>query len=219
MKFTSLLHAVITADQRHSRTSADEVPDALGALNETLAPRLILPFERTAGDEIQALTTDPSAVVDAIILLTRQGAWRIGIGLGGVDTPLPASTRAARGPAYLAAREGVETARRAPSAVSLVLDRGGAVGGEGYGVTDALLAESALVMLRALLLRRSTEGWVVSELVQSWLSGKQIAEQLQISPSSVSQRLSRAAYAESLRGRELATYLLARAMGTTRAEA
>ena len=104
-----LIWAALTADQRHSRRSPDQVPDALARL-EALSDRFVLGFERTAGDEIQGLTDKPEAVVDAVLTLSRSPDWHVGIGLGTVDLPLPGSTREARGPAYLAARTAVEQA-------------------------------------------------------------------------------------------------------------
>ena len=106
--------AVVTADQRNSRRAADRVPAALSTLDAVAGDRLALPFERTAGDEIQGLAATGAAVVASIVALTRLDGWRIGIGVGAVDRPLPTSTRAARGDAYLAARTAISSARRNP---------------------------------------------------------------------------------------------------------
>ena len=99
---------VVLADQIGSRRGADRVPQALDLLTEAVGERMLLGFERTAGDEVQGLTADPGSVVDCVVALTRLGRWRLGIGVGTVDHPLPASTRAARGEAYLAARSAGE---------------------------------------------------------------------------------------------------------------
>lgn len=206
--------AVVTADQRNSRRTRDRVPAALDALASTLGDRLALPFERTAGDEIQALTTDPGAVVEAVLELTRLADWHIGIGLGTVDLPLPGSTREARGPAYVAARTAVEQARAAPANLRLVAD--GTVGAGPYGDTVAQRAEAALVMVRALVGRRTREGWEIMDVLDETGSGKRAAQRLGISPSAVSQRAARAARAESVLGAELAESLLAEAMGVSR---
>lgn len=206
--------AVVTADQRNSRRSSDQVPAALDALTAAVGDRLALPFERTAGDEVQALTDDPAAVVEAVLTLTRLSDWHIGIGLGAVDLPLPGSTREARGPAYLAARTAVDEARNAPANLRLVSS--GTVGAETYGESVAQRAEAALVMLRALVSRRTPEGWEIMDVLDEAGSGKGAAQQLGISPSAVSQRVARSARAESLLGADLATSLLAQAMGVPR---
>jgi len=206
--------AVLTADQRNSRRSDDQVPGALTALTAAVGNRFVLDFERTVGDEIQALTQDPAAVVDAVLTLTRQPQWHIGIGLGGVEEPLPRSTREARGPAYLAARRAVEEARNAPANLRLVGAE--SVGAAPYGEEVPQRAEAALVMLRALVSRRTPEGWEIMDVLDETGSGKLAARRLGISPSAVSQRAARSFRAEALLGAELARSLLADAMVTGR---
>lgn len=195
---------MVIADQVESRTGADRVPAALSTLE---AVEMLLPYERTAGDELQGLAASSEAVVASVVALTRLDGWRVGIGVGPVDTPLPESTRAARGEAYLAARTAIGEARRSP--VELSLAAGDSVGGRGYGdlVDDA---ETALWLLRGTLARRSPEGWELMDLLDDGLTNAQAAQRLGISPSAVSQRLGRAARAEGLRGALLAVHLLDR---------
>lgn len=202
---------VVLADQVASRTSTDHVPAALDLLERTLGDRLTLPFERTAGDEIQGLCTDPGAVVQAVCQLTRLAGWRIGIGAGGVETPLPTSTREARGEAYLAARTAIGNARSSPTQLALAA-ADGTVSADGYGdhVDDVTDAETALWLLRGVLQQRSQEGWELMDLLDRGLTGAEAATKLGISPSAVSQRLSRARRTEADRGTVLATRLLAR---------
>jgi DNA-binding NarL/FixJ family response regulator len=168
---------------------------------------MLLPYERTAGDEVQGLAATGSAVVASIVALTRLDGWRIGIGVGTVDEPLPTSTRAARGDAYLAARTAISAARRSP--VELSLTAGDSVRAGGYGdyVEDA---ETALWLLRGTLARRSAEGWELMDLLDAGLTNAQAAESLGVSPSAVSQRLARAARTEGVRGARLATRLVDR---------
>jgi hypothetical protein len=205
--------AVVTADQRNSRRSVDRVPDALAAL-AALSDRFVLGFERTAGDEIQALTDDPGAVVDAALVLTRSPDWHLGIGLGAVESPLPTSTREARGPAYLAARTAVEQARTAPAHLRLVAPP--IVGAEPYGEDVVSQAEAVLVLLRALVSRRTPEGWEIMDVLDEAGSGKLAASRLGISQSAVSQRATRAARAESQLGAALARQLLGATMAASR---
>ena len=213
--------AVVTADQRHSRRSTDQVPEALAALAEVVGDRVALPFERTVGDELQALTRDPGAVVDAVVTLTRLPGWHVGIGLGAVETPWPGSTREARGTAYLAARQAVEQARSAPANLRLIAAE--SVGDPTYGGSPgpahaARRAEAALVLLRALVGRRTREGWEIVDVLERTGSGRAAARHLGISPSAVSQRASRSARAESSAGAWLARSLLAEAMGVSEEE-
>jgi len=196
--------AVVIADQVDSRVDADRVPEALSALAHV---GMLLPYERTAGDEIQGLAAAAEAVVESVIVLTRLEGWRVGVGIGALDEPLPDSTRAARGVAYLAARTAIGTARWSPVALSLVA--GDSVRGGGYGehVEDA---ETALWLLRSTLARRTREGWELMNLLNQGLTNAQAAERLGISPSAASQRLGRAARTEADRAALLATRLLDR---------
>ena len=79
--------AVINVDQHASRRRPDLVPDALAELAGV--DGLVFQFERTAGDEVQGVCAAPQAVVDVVLRLTRMGGWRIGIGIGAIDEPLP----------------------------------------------------------------------------------------------------------------------------------
>lgn len=227
---------VLTCDQHGSRRSPDAVPGALDALatfspaghDETRTP--LLAPERTAGDEIQCAYSEPAGVVCAVEALTRLGGWRIGVGIGEVDHPLPESTRAARGPAFVAAREAVERARvnagqlavrradegptvssAAPATSPFAAGRS-VVGGPDYRLLHpADAAEHALTLLVATLVRRTTAGWEIVELMDEGLKGRQAAERLGISESAVSQRLTRAAHEEGVRARALSVFLLDRA--------
>ena len=206
MKETGFTFALI-ADQVSSRTGADAVPDALEAL-AGLNPALS--FERTAGDEIQALLTDPESVVEAVVRLTRLAGWRIGVGAGAVDAPLPSSTREARGPAYVAAREAITQARRQPTGFALRLPDGVVADGYGELQVAATDAETAIWLLRGTLARRSREGWELMDLLDSGITGAEAALRLGISRSAVSQRLGASAREEGLRGAALASRLLGR---------
>lgn len=225
---------VVTADQVRSLRTGDRVPEALDALARAGSETggVVRRFERTVGDEIQGLLGTGAAVVAVVEALTRLGDWRIGIGIGPVETPIPRSTRAASGPAFLRAREAVVVARGANAQLSVRADdrrapsaggRAGPVGGAAYGGPDVVdrageLAEGVLWLLVATLRRRTEEGWEVVDVIGSEGSGKATAERLGISPSAVSQRLSRAAWSEVRRGSEAAAALLDAADGGDRTD-
>jgi hypothetical protein len=88
---------VLTVDQRGSRRDVDRVGDIIDDMADR---RLLRPFERTAGDEIQAVTDDPALLVLVALELIRREHWSVGIGIGPVEQPLPRQTRAGRGPAF-----------------------------------------------------------------------------------------------------------------------
>jgi hypothetical protein len=199
MKPNAFTFAVI-ADQISSRTEDDLVPAALTQLHAIPA---VLTFERTAGDEIQGLLDSPTALVSAITALTRLSGWRIGVGLGPVDEPLPTSTRAARGPAYLAAREAITAARKQPTSFAVRVAE--TVSGGRYSELDAAAeaAETAVWLWRGVLTRRSAEGWELMDLLERGHTNADAARTLGISPSAVSQRLTAASREEGRRGAAL----------------
>ena len=188
--------AVLTVDQRGStRTAApDRVPDTIAGLADLgVTP----PFERTAGDEFQGVVADPAVLVAAVERLLRDDAWSIGIGVGEVEAPLPESTRAGRGPAFVHAREAVTAAKSAPWRLRVV--------GDDPGVRSL---ETALWRWAHVLGRRTSRGWEVADLVDAGASYDEAARRLGITPSAVSQRAQAAGVVEGRRARELVTELV-----------
>ena len=114
---------MLTIDQRASRRAEDLVPRLLDALNVRRSrDGLLRKFERTAGDEVQGVVSSPAAVVEIISDLLRVDAWNVGLGIGAVVEPLPRSTRAGRGAAFLHAREAVTKAKSSTHHVNVVGD-------------------------------------------------------------------------------------------------
>lgn len=191
---------VLTLDQRASRREGDRVPALLAAL-EPLPCRL--PFRRTAGDEVQALVTDPGHLPAALEQVLRSGGWRVGVGIGRIDAPLPDDVREARGPAFVHARAAVDAARHAPAGLRVRAD---ATGG------PARALESALWLWAALLERRTERGWEVVDLVDGGSTYEAAAQRLGITQSAVSQRAQAAGLAEGRRARELVVHLATTAL-------
>ncbi len=105
---------VMTIDQRGSRRVGDRVEVLLAALADVVAAwgeGVVRPFERTVGDEVQAVLDDPDLTLDVALRVLRLGGWTVGIGVGAVDEPLPASARAGSGEAFVLARTAVERAK------------------------------------------------------------------------------------------------------------
>src|SRR5450830_900530 len=103
---------VITADQVDSRHRPDIADETMRELTVVLRGGLVLPIDRTAGDEIQFLLTDAQFALTAILRLARGSQWSIGCGIGSVVTPLPANAREAGGTAFVAARQAANDAKR-----------------------------------------------------------------------------------------------------------
>ncbi|WP_194408860.1 DNA-binding protein [Microbacterium cremeum] len=189
---------VLTADQRGSRANADLVPSALAIVNRRGATALALAPERTAGDELQVALADPAAVLSVVLELTRTDQWSVGVGVGDVESPLPASVRAARGAAFVNARDAVDRAKKTPTRLAITAPAGG---------PDAEALVRLLVELRD---RRSPEGWEVYDLLAAGHSQREAAEVLGISQGAVSLR----AKAAGLRAEEAAVPALERVLGS-----
>ena len=169
----------ITADQIDSRSGPDLASDGLELLTRVGGVHLALPADRTAGDEVQALTADARTALDLVLALLRTERWSVGLGIGDVRTPLPAATRAATGGALIAAREAVEAAKRRHSRIAVA----------GGGIRpDAVTVQSMLDLLLQLRERRSPEGWELYDLVESGLTQAEAAERLGITPQAASKR-------------------------------
>ena len=186
--------AVLTIDQRGSTRGSDRVPATLAGLADVA---MLRPFERTAGDEFQGVLDEPAAVTTVVERLLREDGWSVGIGIGEVEEPLPESTRAGRGPAYLAARDAVTAAKSAPWRLR--------VAGDGQGVRAL---ETTLWLWAAVLNRRTPRGWEVADLVDTGASYEEVAKRLGVTQSAISQRAQAAGIVEGRRARELVTQLV-----------
>jgi hypothetical protein len=192
---------VLTVDQRASRRGPDRVADVLRQLNASLPT--MLPFERTAGDEFQGVLADPDVVVDVALRLVRLGGWSIGIGAGPVQTPLPQSTRAGAGPAFLSARRAVEAAKQRPVRLAV----------RGVVPTEAGDAQAVLSALAVIVERRSDQAWEAIAHVAGGRTQAEAAAALGISRQAVGQRLTAALWELERELRPTAARLLSRAAG------
>ena len=192
---------VLTVDQKASRRTVDRVPDMLRELNDAVPT--LLPFERTAGDEFQGVLTDPDKVVEVVLWLVRAGGWSIGVGAGPVQTPLPVSTRAGAGPAFLCARRAVDAAKRRPSRLAV----------RGAVPPDAGDAQAVLSALAVLVDRRSEQAWEAISLVGGGRTQAEAAGMLGISRQAVGQRLTAGLWDLERELRPTAARLLTRTEG------
>ncbi|WP_032387349.1 hypothetical protein [Rhodococcoides fascians] len=186
---------VMTVDQRRSRRDIDRVPDLLDRYRDF---DLIRPFERTAGDEVQAVCENAATVVAIALDLVATPHWSVGIGVGSVELPLPDTTRAGRGQAFEAARDAVTRAKNAPAALAVT-------GPEPEAAEDA---ETASTLVAVLVARRSDQGREAVALMAEGMSQTDAAERLDISKQAMSQRLSVAGWHVENAGRTLAARLL-----------
>lgn len=167
----------LTVDQVGSRRDADRVGRIADHLRRTYGDVLLLGPDRTAGDEFQLLVGDAAAALTIMLDLARNGGWSIGIGVGAVETPLPPTAREARGPAFTAARDAVDRAKRSPHRVAVTgTDR------------EAADAEAVVALLLDLRSRRTPEGWEVADRLEGGATQAEVAEGLGVTPQAVSLR-------------------------------
>jgi len=148
---------------------------------------------------VQGVLSEARATIDVIVDLLRADSWYVGLGIGGVTEPLPRSTRAGSGEAYVFAREAVTRAKSSPHHVNVV----------GADPQMAEHVETVLWLMASVLRRRSDRGWAVADLLGEGLTRREIGVKLGISQSAVTQRAQAAGFAEEQRGRVLAADLLA----------
>lgn len=198
---------VLTADQVGSRHSADKVADTLLALNSKHGARLLLPADRTAGDELQLLVDDAELVLALVLELTRDGAWSVGLGVGAVRQPLPADTREATGEAFYAARDAVTRAKKQATRFALTLAGDDEDADRTLRGTDV---EALITLLLHLRERRTDGGWELFDLLGTGLTQSESADRLGITPGAASLR----ARAAGIRVERAASEALVRLLDT-----
>ncbi|RUQ22429.1 hypothetical protein [Kocuria sp. HSID16901] len=174
---------VLTVDQVGSRRESDAVP----SLDEVDgANRALVGFDRTAGDEAQAVFDDAAAALTCALGLAIMGTWHCGIGQGQIDLPLPDTAREGRGSAFVNARSAVEAAKKS--------------GSHHLGfVSDDPLGAGIQAALRVVVALRSKQRLTTREAYDLALEGgtqAHIAERLGISQQAVSDRLASGMYRE-----------------------
>lgn len=171
----------ITADQVDSRHHDDLVEGELRELARIGGAHLVLPPDRSAGDELQVASADARTALDLVLHLTRAEHWSVGLAVGEVRYPLPNATRALAGSAFELARRAVERAKRRPTRFALEV--------EAERHPDAATLEPLIDLLLQLRARRTPEGWELFELLDNeTLSQKDAGERLGITPQAVSLR-------------------------------
>jgi DNA-binding transcriptional ArsR family regulator len=186
--------AAILLDQRRSQGGDDLVEPWIREMNDP-ALTFLLGFERTAGDEMEALIGDPATLTEVVLRALRTSAWWIGIGIGEVAKPLPPSVRQSQGPAFVLARQAIGEAKVGRTRVRVLAER-----------RDPSDLEAALLLMGTLYARRHVPDDRVNRLRASGLTIIEIADRLGITKQAVSQQL-RVARTEEPAGRRLVEHL------------
>lgn len=146
-------------------------------------PPPVLDWQLSAGDELQSLYSDPRDVLRVILTLGSDRDWHVGLGIGTVEYPLPATVHEATGAAFIAARKAVTEAKESSSPAV-------------EGSVWAPHVESVLGLVCSVRRRRTANGAAATVLADAGLTQCQIATELDITQSSVSRRLSAAQWHE-----------------------
>lgn len=196
----------IIGDLVRSRTVTDRAEvqvrfrKAVDDINEVAAPHLTVPLKLTVGDEVQGITRRPDLLVEIMVglsdaLVPERLAW--GWGYGELTTDLVEDVAMLDGSCLHRAREAVEAAKKASSWLEI-----------------SGLTEPSAQVLSALmnLIGSIRSGWTdrQAEVVRTSRGRLQVeaAEELGISPSTVSRTLSAAHASRVLAGEEAAQALL-----------
>jgi hypothetical protein len=195
----------ITADQVDSRHGVDLVDDALARISRLGGSALLLPPDRSAGDELQVATADAGTALLLVLDLTRAGTWSVGLGIGAIRHPLPDVTRAIAGPAFELARIAVESAKKRQDRFALGVESGHR--------PDAATLQPLIELLLQLRSRRTREGWELFDLLGDGLTQTAAAARLGITPQAVSLRARAAQVRTEFAAHYALTTLLADAGG------
>jgi hypothetical protein len=204
---TDRMYLALIGDIRRSRELPEraavqkKLEDAISSLNDVLPSEdLEAAFAITLGDEFQGLLRRPSAVLRAIIHVeAKLPAVRIryGLGWGAVATELRDMAMGMDGPCFHLARDAV--------GLSKEHDRWGTAAG--FGEAGDAIVTGLLSLLGAV-----REGWTVRQaetvaLARLASTQREVAAQLSVGPSTVSEALSAAQFGyvqEAERSLELA---------------
>lgn len=195
---------VLTINQRDSREVGDRVGDLLRTLADV--PTLV-PFQRSFGDEAIGVLTDPVHVVDAALAALRQHRWHVGIGVGPVQWPFPASIADAEGFGLVYARRAVNRAQKTGERIPLSID--------GPDADVAAEAEAVARLVGQIVTTRTEAEWSVLDLMIPGVRGQQktIAAELGITAQAVSKAVVRSNWNEEWACRPAVARLLALVAG------
>lgn len=187
---------VMIVDQRKSRRDVDRIPDLVASLNELATDSLIMPFQRTLGDECEGVLHSLDRVPALVSAMARQSCWWIGIGLGDISG-VAADSRDVSGEAFGIAREMVEAAKRRTRRESGKSRspwplRVGGFGGDRDQAIEACLATIHMISAS----RSKREGQVAAMLDSGFTDQTDIARELSISQPAVSKAIARAHWDE-----------------------
>lgn len=185
----------------HGRTTADPVPALLAALEGLDLAR---PAERTAGPHALALAERAETALAALLAGLEVGDLAVGLGIGAVQRPLPASVREVAGPA-IAAAEAALAAALTTSQVPLAVRAADA-----RHAGTAADVEAVLRLVGWMVRSRSRGQWEAVRLLREEPGATQarLAERLGVTQQTVSRAVKTSGWREESAAHPLAIRLL-----------
>lgn len=185
----------------HGRTAADPVPSLLEALDGLDLP---LPPERTTGPEVLVLAARAESALEVMLRAAELGPLAIGLGVGAVDRPLPASVREIAGPA-VAASAAALAAAAATSQVPLAVRAA-----DSRHEDTAADVEAVLRLVGWMIRARSRGQWETVRALREdpRATQAQLAERLDITQQTVSRAVKTSGWREESAAHPLAVRLL-----------
>ncbi|MDN6303810.1 MAG: MarR family transcriptional regulator [Brachybacterium sp.] len=185
----------------HGRTVSDPVPALLEALADLELP---LPAERTVGPEALVLAGRAEEALEVLLRAAEVGGLAVGLGVGAVERPLPASVREIAGPASAAAEEAVRAAA-ATSQVPLVVRAA-----DSRHQDTAADVEAVLQLVGWMIRARSRGQWEAVRALRHdpAATQAQLAERLSVTQQTVSRAVKTSGWREESAAHPLAVRLL-----------
>ncbi len=156
------------------------------ATNELARPELASPFTVTLGDEVQAVYRAAGGVIDHVLYFmggVSPRRMRFAIGVGSLSTPLNAAQAIGMdGPAFHAARDGLEDQKRSGTGCSIWT-------ASGWSGPQLATADVALRLLSIEVARWRPARWRVVERLIEGLSETEAAATLGLSRQAINRHV------------------------------
>lgn len=185
----------------HGRSAGDPVPALLQALEGL---DLALPAERTAGPEALVLAGRAEMALEVLLRCVEVGGLAVGMGIGSVDRPLPASVRELSGPAVDAAETALGSARTT-SQVALAVQAA-----DPRQQENAADVEAVLRLIGWMNRTRNRGQWEAVRALRAepGATQRQLAERLGVTQQTVSRAVKTSGWREERAAHPLAIRLL-----------
>lgn len=198
---------VFTIDQVASRKAADQVPLLLTELS---AIKMLIPFARTIGDEIQGVTESPREAVEITRRVIAPNNWHIGIGIGPLrpaERELRTSTEGTS-EVFAVARAAVEAAKKKPGRAQAAVRHVNTAASSAEPELSAHL-EALLGLLIGINARRSPSQWAAinAALENPTATQAELAEKLNMTQQGVAKSLAAAMWRQEQDALPLLEYL------------